>query len=116
MGSVSCGATPSQAHTCVEEDVHSDVSSLVETAPAAGAAVPLGTFTKDPGHTMLAAAAVASPEGGYGFVADAAIMYTKLMWLSHRSPEFIHQLLAYRPVEDAWMASMRTALVLGKAL
>ena len=86
MGSVSCGATPGQAHTCVEEDVHSDVSSLVETAPAAGAAVPLGTFTKDPGHTMLAAAAVASPEGGYGFVADAAIMYTKLMWLSHRSP------------------------------
>ena len=37
---------------------------------------------------------------------DAAVMYTKLMWLRHRSAEFIHQLLSYPLVEDAWTRSM----------
>ena len=38
---------------------------------------------------------------------DAAVMYTKLMWLRHRSAAFIHQLLAYPLAENAWTRSMR---------
>jgi PAS domain S-box-containing protein len=40
------------------------------------------------------------------FKADPGVVYTKLMWLHLRSPEFIHKVLAYSQAEDAWKRSM----------
>ena len=37
---------------------------------------------------------------------DAGIVYTKLMWLRSRSPQFIHHLLSFPVAEAAWKRSM----------